>query len=289
VTWYGGEPTLCLGLIETLSAQLRGLCERQGVEFLPASIVTNGYLLTEKVAQRLKAAGVKEAQVTMDGDRETHDRRRPLQGGGGTFDRILENVAATRSILDIQIRINLDRSNADTAVAALDALVEHGLQGMPTYYGHVQPFTEACADIASDCFTDREFGELSLALTRQAIARGFTSMRYPRLQVGGVCGADHELGYLVAPDGLLFKCWAQASLGPEHSVGSIVDGEATPGQEENLQRFLDWDPLADRVCRECRVLPICTGATGSSGAPHSGSAQPSSGATDRSLIASMRA
>jgi uncharacterized protein len=259
VTWYGGEPTLCLNVVEALSAQLRGLCERYGVQYLPSDIITNGYLLTEKVAQRLKAAGITQAQVTLDGDRDTHNRRRPLRGGRGTFDRILDNVAAVRSILDIQIRINIDRSNASTAVAALDALVEHGLQGMPAYFGHVRPFTEACAGVASDCLSDREFGELNLALTRQAIARGFTSLRYPRLQMGGVCGADHKLCYLVAPDGLIFKCWAQASLGPEHSVGNIFDGQVTPVQGENLRRFLDWDPLADGACRECRVLPICMG------------------------------
>ena len=116
VTWYGGEPTLYLDMIEALSAQLRDACERRGAQYLPATIITNGYLLTEKTAQRLKAAGIEEAQVTLDGDRDTHNRRRPLKGGVGTFDRILENVAASRDILKIQIRINVDRSNADTAV-----------------------------------------------------------------------------------------------------------------------------------------------------------------------------
>ena len=259
VAWYGGEPTLCLDLIESLSAQLRSLCERHGAQYQASDIVTNGYLLTEKVAQRLKEAGITQAQVTLDGDRETHDQRRPLQGGHGTFDRILDNVAATRSILDIQIRINIDRSNAGTAVAALDALVEHGLQGLPAYFGHVQPFTEACSGIASACLSDQEFGELNLALTRQAIARGFSSLHYPHLQLGGVCGADYGNSYLVAPDGLLFKCWAQASLGVEQAIGNIFDDQVTPLQRQNLVRYLDWDPMQDGTCQDCRVLPICMG------------------------------
>jgi uncharacterized protein len=259
VTWYGGEPTLCLDVIEALSAQLRDACERQGARYLPASIVTNGYLLTEKVAQRLKAAGITQAQVTLDGDRDTHNRRRPLQGGVGTFDRILDNVSASRDILDIQIRINVDRSNAGAATAALDVLVEHGLQGVPAYFGHVKPYTEACAGMASACLSDYEFGELNLELSRQAIARGFASLQLPHLKLGGVCGADHAFSYLVAPDGLLFKCWAQASLGAEYSIGSIFDDGRTPRQEETLRRYLDWDPLADARCKECRVLPICMG------------------------------
>ena len=64
-------------------------------------------------------------------------------------------------------------------MTALDELIEHGLQGIPAYFGHVKPFTEACAGIVSDCLSAHEFGELNLALTRQAIARGFASLRYP--------------------------------------------------------------------------------------------------------------
>lgn len=79
------------------------------------------------------------------------------------------------------------------------------------------------------------------------------------MELGGVCGAEHRLGYLITPDGLLFKCWAQASLGPENSTGNILDDHVTPRQEENLRCFLDWNPLEDAKCKECRVLPVCMG------------------------------
>lgn len=260
VSWFGGEPTLCVDIIEDLSAKLFALCEKYDVPMNPGSIITNGYLLTEHVAKRLKKAGISRAQITLDGDRKTHDRRRPLQGGRGTFDRILDNVARTYNILDIQIRINIDRSNVDTALGALEALEARGLQGkVGTYFGHVKPFTEACADVAAACLSNKEFSELGLALTKEALSRGFTSFPYPRLQLDGVCGADKRLSYVVAPDGLLFKCWAEASLGAAWSVGTLFKGEPTPEQEENLRRFLEWDPMAYEQCRECRLLPICMG------------------------------
>jgi uncharacterized protein len=263
VTWYGGEPTLCLDLIETLSARLMTLCQQHGADLLPASIVTNGHLLSAQVAERLRAAGITEAQITLDGDRATHDQRRPLRGSGGTFDRIIDNVAAVGDILGIQVRINVDRENAETALGALDALADRGLQDTPVYFGHVKAYSEACAGVASACLSDREFSELDLALTRQALVRGFRSFRYPQLELGGVCGADQRLSYVVAPDGLLFKCWAQASMGPEQSVGSLSGdtlGESMQQtQQENLDRFLAWDPLSDESCRGCRVLPVCMG------------------------------
>jgi len=218
ITWYGGEPTLCLDIIENLSSRLNHLCDQRQAKLYPANIVTNGYLLTENIAERLKKTGIQSAQVTLDGDRETHNQRRPLVNGSGTFDRILDNIAAARKILAIQIRINIDRTNTSKAV---DTLLANGLQGTPVYFGHVQNYTEACASISSECLSDKEFGEINLALTRQALARGFPSLSTPQLQLGGVCGAERERSYLIAPDGLLFKCWSQASLGIKDSIGNI--------------------------------------------------------------------
>ena len=56
------------------------------------NIITNGLLLTPEVVDRLTPLGLNGVKVTLDGDRDTHNRMRPLRGGQGTFDRILDNV-----------------------------------------------------------------------------------------------------------------------------------------------------------------------------------------------------
>ena len=83
ISWFGGEPLLCLDIIEDLSAQFSGLSEEHQVKMTPGTIITNGYLLTREVAKRLQKAGISSAQITLDGDQETHDRRRPLRGVRG--------------------------------------------------------------------------------------------------------------------------------------------------------------------------------------------------------------
>jgi uncharacterized protein len=259
VSWFGGEPTLCLGLIERLSARLHALCDRWGVPFYPGSIITNGYLFNARTARRLTEAGVCEAQVTLDGDRTSHDARRPLRGGQGTFDRIIANLVEVHQILDVKVRINVDRTNASAAVSALDALAAAGLCGIPVYFGHVQPFTEACSGAASNCLSNPEFARLEIELAREALARGFNSLSRPDLRLGGVCGAEHDASFLVAPDGTLFKCWAQASLGVEHSVGSVLDENVTEQQAADLAAFAGWNPVSDAACRECSILPLCMG------------------------------
>ncbi len=264
VSWFGGEPTLCMDIIEGLSAEPSALCDTYDLPTQSGSIITNGYLLNERLAKRLKEAGISRAQITLDGDRETHDDRRPLRGGRGTFDRIVDNVTRTCDILDIQIRINIDRNNLDAALGALEALEARGLQGnVRTYFGHVKPFTEACADVAAACLSNKEFSEHNLALTKEALTRGLASFAYPRAQLNGVCAADKPLSTVVAPDGVLFKCWAEASVGERWSVGTIWNDERTAEQETNLRTFMEWDPTARQECQDCRLLPICMG-----GCPH---------------------
>ena len=91
VTWFGGEPLLAPDVIENLSKRLMALCEKKGAEY-SASIVTNGYLLTQENADILTRCGVKISQITLDGVGEAHDKTRHLAGGGATFERITENL-----------------------------------------------------------------------------------------------------------------------------------------------------------------------------------------------------
>jgi uncharacterized protein len=95
------------------------------------------------------------------------------------------------------------------------------------------------------------------------LVRGFGGFPYPRSLLAGACGAGNPRSHVVAPDGFLFKCWAEASRGPEWSVGSLFAVKRTPQQETNLRLYQDWDPLTDPECSECRILPICMG-----GCPH---------------------
>ena len=55
-------------------------------------LITNGYFFTPEVVEKLVEAKISEIQITLDGFRETHDIRRPLINGKGTFDTIIKNL-----------------------------------------------------------------------------------------------------------------------------------------------------------------------------------------------------
>ncbi|HET9235449.1 MAG TPA: radical SAM protein, partial [Candidatus Eisenbacteria bacterium] len=220
VTWFGGEPTLCLSTIERLQEAFSALASRHGVTVHPAAIVSNGSRLDGNVATRLRSAGVAAAQVTLDGPEAEHDRRRHLRGGQGTFRSILRNLTEAADILRITVRVNVDRKNVAGAPEVLRELRESGLLSrVQIYFAPVKESTGACADMTGRCFTNEEFARVQLEIYENLVARGFTEVEYPEPAPGGYCGADTENGYVVAPNGLLFKCWEELSLNGAKSVG----------------------------------------------------------------------
>src|SRR6476469_4813890 len=88
------------------------------------NIITNGLLLTPDVVDRLAPLGLNGVKVTLDGDRDTHNRMRPLRGGQGTFDRIIDNIKAVAGRCNIAIGGNFDESSVDSYPGLLEFLRE---------------------------------------------------------------------------------------------------------------------------------------------------------------------
>jgi uncharacterized protein len=86
------------------------------------SIITNGLLLSEEVVDRLVPLGLTGVKITLDGDRDTHNRMRPLRGGQGTFDRIIDNIRRVSGKVGIAIGGNFDESSVDSYPALLEFL-----------------------------------------------------------------------------------------------------------------------------------------------------------------------
>lgn len=106
MTWFGGEPLLMPDIIEALSGRLIALAEEQGAEY-GASIITNGFLLTQEIADMLERCKVTHCQITLDGIGPEHDKTRHLAGGGPTYARIVENLRALRLPFRVDIRHNV--------------------------------------------------------------------------------------------------------------------------------------------------------------------------------------
>src|SRR5262249_151124 len=91
LTFFGGEPLLNLPAMYAITERAWEATQTRGIQ-LYINIITNGLLLTSDVVDRMLPYGLNGIKITLDGDRDTHNRMRPLRGGQGTFDRIIENI-----------------------------------------------------------------------------------------------------------------------------------------------------------------------------------------------------
>jgi uncharacterized protein len=248
VSWFGGEPLLRLDIIDRLTVVFKGICEKKDAAFRPAAIVTNGYLLTKDTAEHLKQANITSAQVTLDGVPDIHDRRRKLvhKNEVGTFWKILNNIKEASDIISIMVRINIDKENCDTMEAFYKLWKEEGLMDKVFFYfGQVRAITGACADNAFQCFNSKEYSELIVKLYLQAMDIGISNVKYPSLQKYGCCCADNLNGYVIAPNGYIFKCWEEISGEAHEAIGNIINPEMSSVQIMNNTRYLNWDPFTN--------------------------------------------
>lgn len=123
LTFFGGEPLLNLPVLYELAERLWRASAERGIP-QSITIITNGLLLTADVVDRLLPYGLAGVKVTLDGDRDTHNRMRPLRGGQGTFDRIIENIRRVSDRCPVGIGGNFDETSADSYPALLDFLRE---------------------------------------------------------------------------------------------------------------------------------------------------------------------
>lgn len=260
ITWFGGEPTLCLPTVIKLQKRLVELAKQFEIKELTSTIITNGYLLDGAMSRQLLECGVYEAQITLDGPKEVHDRRRMMSGGRGTFDRILENIEKSCHIMRIIVRINVDSENSSAPLEVVDILQQRGLlDHVNIYFAPVNPSKGVCADVSGRCLSTEDFARLQVRLYEELVRRGVYRIEYPQVAPGGYCGAGNDHSFVVAPNGLLFKCWEELSLSPDEAIGDVFGSSRSERQQNNLARYLNFDAFSKSGCRECAILPLCLG------------------------------
>ena len=252
ITWYGGEPLLAPEVIWNLSEQFISICEEYNITY-NAGMVTNGYFLTSKNCELLAKAKVSFLQVTLDGDKETHDKMRPLTNGGGTFERIMDNLINNFDALPhVSLRVNVDKHNVGEATKIIDLLKDHNLlHKIKPYLGKITPDNNTYS--RSSCLNTCDFSEEEFEYAK-ALDPDKPS-RFPRL-IGNFCTADKEKGFVVGPGGEIYKCWQD--IGNETRVVHSLADEPTPYSTTFLD-YIGFDPTEDSMCSSCDLLPICMG------------------------------
>lgn len=260
VTWYGGEPLIpqSLNAIEYLTGRIVAACDKYKVSY-SANMISNGYLLSRQVAERLAAWKIALVQITLDGPVDQHNKTRVLKTGVGTFERIVENIKANTDLLRFSIRMNVTRENAGSVADLKNFLREAGIlndAGRTSFYvSPVRSYTSTCR--TSECMSNAEFYRLQLELLKNGINDDgcYVVEDFP-VSKQSVCTAVGEDSFVIGPSGDLYKCWLDLGR-KELSVGNI--GADAHELNAQMSKWMGFSPFEESGCGTCTVLPLCMG------------------------------
>lgn len=279
LTFFGGEPLLNMPVLYYLAERLHEACTTRGVDIL-INIITNGLLLTREMVERLNPLGLNGIKITLDGDRDAHNRMRPLRGGQGTFDRIVQNMGQVADLTYIAIGGNFDVDTVDSYPALLDFLadqefaprlskvtfkpvirektkVANGLIPLTAVGTDGKPLNGACMTSAgtgvSRVCDSCNFVDEKMAYLREETKRhGFKTADGVHM---GPCEIHRGHSHTVGTDGSLFACPGFAGEA-QQSIGNIAgrQNEFQSQASRNFERLSAWE-----MCHDCAFIPVCAG------------------------------
>jgi uncharacterized protein len=272
VSWFGGEPTLATREVLVFQNRLRELRDHLDIVF-HSTMVTNGYLLSPRLFRRLLDADIREFQVTLDGDKTTHDQLRVLKSGKPTFETIYGNLKEIAKLpSEFQFKMAIRANFLRTTVSSVRNLVEMFMADFgrdPRFSIYCRPvynFPTARTDIqtvASDiCGIEEGLGlQNAFAITvmerlgPSTLGRMFDPLPMP---TPAWCPNERQYSYVIGADGLLFPC--DTFVGDEdHAIGRLSEtGVAVYNQKFNAWKRTIFS-MSESACLSCRLLPVCMG------------------------------
>jgi uncharacterized protein len=279
LTFFGGEPLLNLPVLYYLAERLSSSARERAVTPV-INVITNGLLLSADIVDRLVPCGLNGVKVTLDGDRDAHNRARPLRGGQGTFDRIIRNLREVAGKCRIAIGGNFDVETVEHYPALLDFLRAQDfadaigrvsfkpvIRARPAAPKGVIPLTALAEDgkpLGGTCMTSVGSGTGSPCDSCHFVDDKMTWLREETRQRGfatsdgvhmGPCELHRRHAYTLGPDGAIYACPGFTG-DPTLAVGNI-DGRTDPRQQRSATEFERHAPW--KACGDCSFIPVCGG------------------------------
>lgn len=255
--FYGGEPLMNVMPIRRIASTIGEYAKENELSF-SFNITTNGSLLRPELVDELVDLGLVSVRVTLDGERDVHDSKRPLKSGKGSFDIVIKNLLQIADKVKIQIGTNVGNEDMDGVFRLLDYLDQVGLKDkidLIKFYPIVnirEHDDTSRLTRQADCAPAQEKDVMSnlITLAWDAYRRGFKTENAVR---STICSMNRDASAVVIdPLGRIYTC--PAFVGREgFQVGDIGHEELFDKHQELMNI-----PIPDK-CFECAYMPMCGG------------------------------
>lgn len=251
INWFGGEPTLRMNEIHYFMQEVYKL---KKFKRITSSIVTNGYLLSEKNFNQLINDHINNFQITLDGLKDEHNKHRFLEGGIGTFDTIIKNLKMMRSSsFDFSVCIRYNFNNDSKLIEFVDFiydLIENDNRFVIDFQN-----TGCWSSDGNELPTRSDENKSIIKAIQKAYSLGMRLRLFEEsiTPYGSFCVANLNNSFVINSDRNILKCtvkldWDKNIVGHLNEDGVIIFNN-------NLDLWRNRI-LADK-CINCNVLPLC--------------------------------
>ena len=250
ISFFGGEPLMGFReIIVPLLTYAAKACGERNIS-LTSSMTTNGVLLTDEVLSFLENTGLSRAahfQISLDGNRDYHNRIRVGADRQPTYDRILANIIlAARRGHAVTVRLNYTAASAATFMDVMDEFKE--LPADTRKYIRFN-FQQIWKDKANDIHE-------RIDSMKEIFRKEHFTVESDHIAHRHRCYADWENNVVINSDGNLFKCTAR-DFTPAFREGQLTEDGEIVWNDRFRQRM--EAKYSNRACLACKILPLCNG------------------------------
>lgn len=259
-TITGGEP-----LLPSVKKEVLYLLKKIKNRGETVTVITNGMFIDGEYLRYIDSF-----QITLDGTREIHNKRRHDIKGRGSFEKVLQGIeSALNAGKDVIVRVNIDAQNIDNIPALIRELEKRGYFKFKNFSIYAYPISES-GNPNYPYIVD----ELSLVKRAVYLIRKYPSLKKIKWSFHGIgffeevlqskapptakvhfCSATLNQ-FVFDPYGYVYTCWYGVGK-PGFKIGSYYPDITI--NKELLHRWNNRNSLNMEKCIECPFQFICGG------------------------------
>ena len=252
LSFFGGEPLLYyIDTVKPIVEYVENLRNEHDLEY-SIHFTTNGYLVSDYLLEDLqKIHAYVSFQITLDGNREEHDKVRITSSGLVYYAKILMNI---KKLLGHEFHVGLRLNYTGKNVVSMKQVLKD-----------IESFSCYGKSLLTIDF-QRVWQDKTVEATNELLQNVIAKFRNKFKVVGDFynrvnsyrrpCYGDLENECVVNYDGSIYKCTAR-DFTEEHRVGNLqLDGSICWINTEIAKQRL-CNKFFKEVCQNCKIFPLC--------------------------------
>ncbi len=258
LSWFGGEPLMYFNeIVKPMSLYAMDLMHKKDLSF-QNSITTNGYYINEALIEDFKKIKLNTFQITIDGDKEKHDKVRKHYGKP-SFEKITQNIinlCKKNKQASIVLRVNYDNSTLKGNPEFLKIFPREIRKRIQINFQRVwQTIDRQSCENSNKSKKNKELMKWIDFANNEGFWIDYTRLR-PHCDIG--CYVDRYYHLEIDHLGKIYKCTAKGYT-EEYEVGKLLNnGDVIFDQKKLAKRFHKMY-IENENCYNCLYLPMCGG------------------------------